>query len=150
MSEAKPFAYHNNHILWFASENKNWNGIPLYTHPPKHEAIEPTFWWLDVDDVVLPPKHDYTSAYLSCVYEGSHSIPLYTQAPITQAVVAAVIRKAAEVANDNFEDGVAKQILRLPHDDSALREMLRRAVDLSTEELTANEIVERVLSGSAD
>lgn len=95
----------------------------------EHEAVEPSLWLTKGTDGVWYASKDKLL---------DSDVPLYTQPPSTQAAVSAALRKAAEVIRPNFigeyngkddrydlaRADMAKRILAMPHDDSALRELM--------------------------
>lgn len=100
----------NGPVDWMTPETAKLNKIPLYTHPPKVEAVEPLSVeaWID-----LMPE----------MYES-----------IIMASREQALRKAAEVAKHwmehTYDDSwLNEAILALPHDDSHLRELMMRVAE---------------------
>jgi hypothetical protein len=134
------------------------DAVPLYTHPPKPESVEPVAY--------IPTNPADGIEWVKPIPQWG--TPLYTQPPTVQAAVSAALRKAAEVCLDlekgkwehvhdtlmkggslqpkSFIDA-EKSIRALPHDDSALRELMIRAVVTGQSEtwMKPEQVVDRVL-----
>jgi hypothetical protein len=124
-------------VDWMVPATANLNKIPLYTHPPKHEAVEPVAWMVKFKrntgiDSLIVYSRDRAEKEVDARLIVSVD-PLYTQPPSTQAAVSAALRKAADVAFSelavvDWGTHVRKAILAIPHDDSHLRELMIDAV----------------------
>lgn len=138
----------------------------------KREA-EPVAWWFRDDPAVFAYAGSGVHVGKEPPDNALDIVPLYTQPPQTQAAVSAALRKAAEVCrefekskwehvHDTIMKGgslkpktfaeVEQAILALPHDDSALRSIVKNvAMEVFTsrpdnfDEVDA--IVERVMKG---